>query len=211
MRPVGGLIFGIIGDKMGRKTTLQLSMIMMFVSTFILGCLPSYATIGIWAPIILTLLRLFQGISVGGQLVGSLLYIIESARPEKRGFYSALTIATSSSGEVLASWVVALLNTFLSSEQMSEWGWRIPFLSSILMAALGFISQKHMEPSREFVDAKETSSPTEMINVNPLQKALKYHWKTILMIVAVIIPWCCGGYLNYTFLPVYLQCVSLSK
>ena len=76
MRPVGGVIFGVIGDKMGRKRALQISMIMMFTATFIMGCLPTVHSIGIWAPILLTLLRLFQGISVGGQLVGSILFIV---------------------------------------------------------------------------------------------------------------------------------------
>ena len=76
MRPVGGLIFGVIGDKMGRKRALQISMIMMFSATFVMGCLPTVDSIGLWAPILLTLLRLFQGISVGGQLVGSILFIV---------------------------------------------------------------------------------------------------------------------------------------
>lgn len=76
MRPIGGLIFGALGDKMGRKLALQISMILMFISTFTMGCLPSYSTIGLWAPILLTLLRLFQGVSVGGQLVGSILFIV---------------------------------------------------------------------------------------------------------------------------------------
>ena len=201
MRPIGGLFFGILGDKTGRKNALQISMILMFIATFTIGCLPSVSKIGIWAPILLTLLRLFQGISVGGQLVGSILFIVESARPEKRGFYGALTMMTAVMGGIAASWVVSLLHTIFTDEQMKDWAWRIPFLSSFIVAILGFISQRHMDGSHEFL----TASQQGQIMKNPIKDAIKIHWKIIMLICLAVIVWSCGGYMIYTFLPIYLQ------
>eukprot|EP01083_Nonionella_stella_P001634 4662_1 len=201
MRPVGGVIFGAIGDKMGRKRALQISMILMFIATFTMGCLPGVATIGVWAPILLTILRLFQGISVGGQLVGSILFIVESARADRRGFWGSVAMMTAVVGSVVASWIIAFLNTILSAQQMRDWGWRLPFLSSFIVAILGLLSQTHMEQSTEFL----TASKLGKIAKNPVKNALKNHWRVILLIVMIVIPWCAAGYLTFTWLPIYVQ------
>eukprot|EP01084_Bolivina_argentea_P256307 431486_1 len=195
MRPIGGVIFGVIGDKTGRKRTLQISILLMFITTFTMGCLPTYSVIGIWAPILLTILRLFQGISVGGQLVGSILFILESTQKHKRGFYGAFTMMT-------ASWVISLLYLIFTKNQMTKWCWRIPFLSSIIVGILGFISQIYMEQSHEFVNAIKKR---QISDLNPIQKSLKYYWKIIILIAVTIIPWSAGGYITFTFLPIYLQ------
>ena len=105
-------------------------------------------------------------------------------------------------GGVVASWIVSLLNTMFNDDQMVSWGWRIPFLSSFIVAVLGIISQRHMEQSFEFVNASQHGQITKS---NPIKDALKLHWKNILLIMFAVIPWCAGGYITFTFLPIYLQ------
>lgn len=138
-RPVGGVCFGILGDKMGRKLALQVSMAMMFISTFCMGLLPSYNTIGIAAPVILTLLRLFQGLSVGGQLVGSMLFLVESSRKDKRGFYGSLVMMTATIGTMSGAWVASIFEAALPESDMNSYGWRIPFLLSFVIGMMMII------------------------------------------------------------------------
>jgi len=201
MRPVGGVIFGMLGDKTGRKRALQISMILMFASTFLMGCLPTMDVIGIGAPIALTTLRLAQGVSVGGQLVGSILFMIESADPERRGFWGSIALATAVLGDTAASLVVSLLKTWLSTEEMRSWGWRVPFLSSMLVAVFGIVYQHKMPPSRDYELAMRESQMTG----NPVKNAVQRHWRMILLMLFALVPWCAGNYVTFTFLPIYLQ------
>ena len=126
----------------------------------------------------------------------------ESARPEKRGFYGGLAMMTAVLGGVIAQWVVSLFNTIFTTQQMRDFGWRIPFLSSFIVAILGIISQRHMQQSFEFLHASQHG---HMVNKNPMKDAIKYHWRKIILIMFAVVPWCAGGYITFTFLPVYLQ------
>eukprot|EP01084_Bolivina_argentea_P093687 168455_1 len=201
MRPIGGVIFGMIGDAKGRKYALQLSMILMFIATFSIGCLPTQTTIGIWSPIILIILRLFQGVSVGGQLIGSILFIVESANPKKRGFYGGIAMATSMCGGISGSLFISIMDLIFTSEQMNSYAWRIPFLSSIIIGTFGFISQRNMEQSTEFLHA----SKHRKLHSNPVKKAVTNHWFTIILMSLAVIFWCAGGYMTFQFLPIFLQ------
>ena len=128
LRPIGGIVFGIIGDKYGRKVVLTTTIILMALSTLTIGLLPNYDTIGLWAPILLLLARVLQGFSTGGEYAGAMTYVAESS-PDKRrnSLGSGLEIGTLS-GYIAASIMIAILSFFLNHDQMQAWGWRIPFI-----------------------------------------------------------------------------------
>ncbi|MCW2134529.1 MFS transporter [Arthrobacter sp. VKM Ac-2550] len=145
-RPLGGLIFGHIGDKIGRKKTLVTTMIIMGVATFLIGVVPAYGTIGILAPILLVILRLAQGIAVGGEWGGAVLMAVEYAPKGKRGLYGSLPQVGLALGLVLGTGVFALLGAVLSDEAFLSWGWRIAFIMSAVLVGVGlFIRLKVME------------------------------------------------------------------
>eukprot|EP01084_Bolivina_argentea_P068408 124521_1 len=150
IRPIGGIFFGIFGDKKGRKFALQVSMSLMFICTFIMGCLPTYNQIGITATILMIILRLIQGFSVGGEIIGSILYLCESCNPSERGYYGALATVGSNAGLALGAWIVTIFHWILSEKQMLNWGWRLPFLLSFIIAIIGFITRFKITESLEF-------------------------------------------------------------
>ena len=136
LRPIGGIVFGIIGDKYGRKVVLTTTIILMALSTLTIGVLPNYDMIGLWAPALLLLARILQGFSTGGEYAGAMTYIAEISPDKKRNSLgSGLEIGTLS-GYIAASIMIALLSFFLSDAQMEAWGWRIPFILGLF---LGFI------------------------------------------------------------------------
>eukprot|EP01084_Bolivina_argentea_P287461 493268_1 len=200
-RPIGGIVFGILGDKMGRKLALQISMAMMFLSTFIMGCLPTYSSIGMVAPILLTILRLFQGLSVGGQLVGSMLFLVESSKVESRGFYGSLVMTTATIGTMSGAWVASIFEAILSDETMNKYGWRIPFLLSCVIGLIGFMSQYKMDDSHEF----KYASKSHQIIRNPLNRAVCKYWREIMFITLIVAPWSSGFYICYLWLPTHLE------
>jgi MHS family metabolite:H+ symporter-like MFS transporter len=149
-RPLGGIIFGHFGDKIGRKSMLILTLMIMGVSTFLIGFLPTYEQIGVAAPILLLLLRIFQGIGLGGEWGGAVLMTYEYAPKEKRGFYASLPQIGLSLGLCLASGTVALLSSLLTDDQFLAWGWRVAFLASAGMVAIGMYIRLHVKETPEF-------------------------------------------------------------
>ncbi len=145
MRPVGGLVIGYIGDKYGRKEALVLSLFLMAFPTFLMGCLPTYAQIGAWSTASLVVCRLLQGMSVGGQLPASLIYTVEMRPKERWGFYGSLVMMAANTGTLLGNFVGALLRTILTDDELLRWGWRIPFLSGILIAIVANYLRLHGE------------------------------------------------------------------
>ncbi|MCF7551362.1 MFS transporter [Pseudonocardia sp. WMMC193] len=148
-RPIGGIVFGHFGDRIGRKKVLVLSLTMMGVATFLMGLLPTYAQIGVWAPILLVLLRVVQGLGVGGEWGGAVLTAVEYASPRKRGFYGSLPQVGVPAGLVLSTGAF-LLVTMLPEEQFLSWGWRIPFLISIVLVAVGLVIRIQLEETPVF-------------------------------------------------------------
>lgn len=134
-RPFGGIFFGTLGDKVGRKSALVLSVILMGVASSVLGLLPTYAAVGVLAPILLVLVRLVQGFSAGGEIGGSATYIAESAPPNRRGMFGSFTPIGSTLGFSVAAAVVGMTTLIVGADNMAAWGWRIPFLISILLTA----------------------------------------------------------------------------
>ncbi len=142
-RPFGAIAIGWIGDKKGRRTALILTVVLMAVGTVAIGLTPPYATIGIFAPALLIVARLFQGFSVGGEWGNSTAYIVESAPDGKRGYYSSFQQCSLVAGLLLGSGIAALLNTLIASTAMESWGWRIPFLIGGLIGPVGiYVRQK---------------------------------------------------------------------
>jgi MFS transporter, MHS family, shikimate and dehydroshikimate transport protein len=154
-RPVGGVVFGHFGDKVGRKPMLVITILTMGLATFLIGLLPTYAQIGIWAPILLVALHLIQCFSVGGEWGGAALMTVEHAPEGRRGYYGSWTTAAAAAGVMLATGVFAAFSG-LSDEQFLAWGWRVPFLLSIFLVGVGvFIRLKILE-SPTFARLKET-------------------------------------------------------
>jgi MFS transporter, MHS family, proline/betaine transporter len=136
-RPLGGLLLGRIGDRVGRRALLAVSVIGMAVPTFLIGLLPTYATIGVWAPILLAVLRVCQGLSTGGEFTGSIIYLVEQAPPERRGFYGSLANFGAIAGSLLGAGVGWFTAALIPGDALQAWGWRLPFLTGLAVGALG--------------------------------------------------------------------------
>lgn len=154
-RPLGGIVFGHFGDRIGRKTLLMISLLMMGLSTTAIGLLPTYDQVGPLAPALLILLRLVQGFAVGGEWGGAVLIVAEEAPAETRGFWTSWPQVGAPAGNLLAAGVFALSSAFLSDADFLAWGWRIPFLLSITLVLIGYWLRQAVEESRIFADESE--------------------------------------------------------
>lgn len=154
-RPVGGVIFGHFGDRLGRKKMLMLTLLLMGGATVLIGLVPTYASIGVGAPLLLLACRIVQGIGLGGEWGGAVLMTYESAPVEKRGFYASLPQIGMSLGLVLASGVVALLSFTLDDKQFLDWGWRLAFVASGVLVVVTFYMRKHVAETDDFNKAKK--------------------------------------------------------
>jgi len=161
-RPLGGLIFGHFGDRIGRKSMLVMTLMIMGIATFLIGLVPTYDSIGIWAPILLLLLRVFQGIGLGGEWGGAVLMAYEYAPPGKKGFYASLPQIGLAIGLCLASGTVALLSTLLTDAQFMAWGWRIAFLASAAMVAVGMYIRLNIKETPEFAAVKANNAESRI-------------------------------------------------
>ncbi|MEU9187417.1 MFS transporter [Streptomyces sp. NPDC048484] len=167
-RPLGGVIFGHFGDRLGRKSMMLLTMVLMGVGSFLIGLLPTYDTIGVWAPILLVTLRVVQGIAIGGEWGGSTLMVVEHAGDRRRGLWSSATQLGAPLGSVLSAGVVTLVST-LPDDQFRSWGWRIPFLLSLALLALGLFVRLKITESPLFTAVKEDRHEARM----PLAEVLR--------------------------------------
>ena len=161
-RPLGGVIFGHFGDRIGRKSMLILTLMIMGVATFLIGLVPTYAQIGVWAPISLLALRVLQGIGLGGEWGGAVLMTYEYAAPEKRGLYASLPQIGLSIGLCLASGVVALLSYLLTNEQFLAWGWRVAFVISFVLVLIGLYIRLNIMETPEFAKLKENKAEVKV-------------------------------------------------
>jgi len=169
-RPIGGVIFGHFGDKIGRKSMLIMTMMIMGVATFLIGLVPSYNSIGIWAPTLLLLLRVVQGIGLGGEWGGAVLMAFEYAPQHKRGFYASLPQIGLAIGLCLASGVVGLLSYVLSDAQFLTWGWRIAFLVSALLVFVGTWIRLNVMESPEFAKVKAANAEAAIPFVDMIKR-----------------------------------------
>jgi len=162
-RPVGGIVFGHYGDRIGRKRLLMLSLVLMGVATVLIGLLPTYAQIGIWAPAALIVLRLVQGFAVGGEWGGAVLMAAEHGDAARRGFWASWPQAGVAAGNLLAAGVLALLAGLQDEADFLSWGWRVPFLLSVLLVVVGWYIRNRVAESRTFEAAlEEAGTPPKM-------------------------------------------------
>ena len=179
-RPLGGIIFSHIGDRVGRKTTLILTLGIMGVSTALIGLLPTYNSIGIWAPILLVTLRLIQGIAVGGEWGGALLLSVEYADENKRGFAGSIPMMGSAIGMILATATMAVA-TLLPDSVFLAWGWRVPFVGSLVLVIIGLWIRSGLAETPEFQKTKSEGKVSKL----PISETLKHHWKDVLLTAGV--------------------------
>ena len=176
-RPIGGIIFGHYGDRVGRKKTLVIALILMGVSSTLIGLLPTYAMIGVTAPILLTSLRFVQGLAIGGQWGGAMLLVTESAPPNKRGFYGAFAQAGAPIGVILANLAFIITSSLVSEESFYSWGWRIPFLASAILIGISMYIQLNLEDTKAFQELQQRKqnidTKDEQIKQSPILEAIR--------------------------------------
>jgi len=177
-RPIGAIVIGHLGDKFGRKNALLLTLLLMGLATFIIGCLPSYEQIGGLASLLLVAMRLLQGFSAGGEIAGASSLSIEHAPAGRRAFYGSWTIQGVGAGTLLAS-IVMLPVMKLPDELLFSWGWRIPFLASLVVLLLTYFVRRTVDEPEIFTEAKETGKTAKL----PLLEAFKTSWANIIRVV----------------------------
>lgn len=201
LRPVGGIVFGKIGDKYGRKVVLTSTIILMAISTFIIGILPTYDQIGIWAPIILLIARIMQGFSVGGEYAGAMVYIAESSPDNKRiRLGSGLELGTLS-GYIFASVLITIMFWLIPSESMQSWGWRIPFFVSIPIGLFGLYLRSHLEESPIF----ENDLANHQEDEPGFLQIIKENKRDILLCVVFVAFFNITNYMLLGYMPSYLD------
>lgn len=179
VRPLGGMVFGPLGDRIGRQRVLAATMIMMAVGTFAIGLIPSYASIGIMAPVLLLVARLVQGFSTGGEYGGAATFIAEFSTDKRRGFMGSFLEFGTLIGYVMGAGVVALLTASLSQEALLSWGWRVPFLASIALVGLGWFIRAKVPESPDFEKMQRQGKAEK----SPVTAALRRHPREVLTIV----------------------------
>ncbi|WP_063735481.1 MFS transporter [Streptomyces sp. RTd22] len=194
-RPLGGIVFGHFGDRLGRKSMLVITLVIMGVATFLIGLLPTYATIGVWAPVLLIVLRIVQGIAVGGEWGGGVLIVSEHAPSHRRGFYSAWSQSGIGLGFVLSASVFALAQGVTSNESFLAWGWRIPFMVGILLTAAGLLIRLRIMETPAF---RQTETKTEK-SAPPILDVIRTHPRSVLIAFGARVAETGASYLFLTF------------
>jgi MHS family proline/betaine transporter-like MFS transporter len=195
MRPVGGALFGWIGDRFGRKQALIGSVLAMAFPSFFIGLLPDASHIGLAAPIILVLLRMLQGVAVGGEFMASAVFLVEGSEPGRRGYMGSWGPFGASAGTLLGSAAGALVNATLSPEQVMAFGWRIPFLVGLAVALGGLAIRRH------YVERIPQQASSEF----PLGEAFSQHWKTLLHLVGLTTAISVGFYTTFVYSATWLE------
>ena len=155
-RPIGGIIFGHYGDRIGRKKALVVALVLMGLATTLIGCLPTYASIGVAAPLLLIILRFAQGIAIGGQWGGAVLIATENAPRERRGYYGSFAQVGAPIGVILANLAFLLVSTTTTPDAFMQWGWRVPFVVSVVLIGLALFVQLRLEDTVEFLKLQQS-------------------------------------------------------
>ena len=182
-RPIGGIIFGHFGDRVGRKKTLIAALVLMGISSTLIGLLPTYAMIGVTAPILLTLLRFAQGLAIGGQWGGAMLLVTESAPSNQRGYYGAFAQAGAPIGVILANLALIITSALVSEEFFNTWGWRIPFLASAVLILISMYIQLNLEDTKAFkaLATNSNNKSNEQVQRSPVLEAIRRYPKRIML------------------------------
>lgn len=201
VRPLGGMVFGQIGDRYGRKRALLLSVILMAIPTTLVGCLPTYNAVGLFAPLLLMVLRVAQGLSVGGELIGSMSYLVEIAPEGRRGYLGSWSLVSAVAGILIGSLTALLMQTLVSEQAMRAWGWRLPFLAGAFMGVAGAWIRRSMDESPRFIEAKEKGQ----ILKAPLRESIRKVPGQIFQVMLMNMIMGSGLYMLFLWMPTYLE------
>jgi MFS transporter, MHS family, proline/betaine transporter len=203
-RPLGALLFGYIGDTIGRRDALAWSVILMAIPTVIVGLLPTYETIGIAAPLALTLCRFLQGLSVGGEFTGSVTFLVEHAAPSQRGYIGSWAGFSAQVGALLGSGVGAFVASIMTDEALHQWGWRLPFLLGSLIAVVGWYLRTHIPESPAFEQAREAGA----LSASPIREVFTHQRIAVAKVIGLVWLHGVGFYLLFVYLTTYLSTVT---
>jgi MHS family proline/betaine transporter-like MFS transporter len=207
-RPLGGLLFGHIGDRYGRKKALVLTILLMAIPTAIIGILPTYEDIGITASVLLIILRLFQGVSMGGNYSGSITFTTEHSPEKKRGLIGSFAVTSCLMGLLLGSATAALFSCVFEPIQLETWGWRIPFLAGIFICLIGYYMRRTVPESPAYEAAQKAG---ELIN-NPIKSLFSNYGTVLFFMVAVVMLHDLSFYILFMYMPTHLtEFLSINK
>ena len=198
-RPLGAIVAGHLGDRLGRKAMLVLTLVMMGAATALIGVLPTYSQIGVAAPLLLILLRILQGFSAGGEWGGAALMSVEHAPAHRRGFFGAYPQIGVPSGLILATGVMLIVTSSMSEEAFLEWGWRIPFLVSVVLIVIGYVIRQAVTESPVFKEIQERKKESAA----PLRDLFKHNARQVILTALIFIANNAAGYLLIAFFASY--------
>lgn len=210
IRPLGGLFFGALGDKYGRQKVLAATIVIMSLSTFAIGLIPSYASIGIWAPILLLLAKMAQGFSVGGEYTGASIFVAEYAPDRKRGFLGSWLDFGSIAGFVLGAGLVVMISSVIGEEKFQEWGWRLPFFLALPLGMIGLYLRNALEETPAFQQHVEKleQGDREGLARGPkvsFKEVATKHWRSLMTCIGVVAVTNVTYYMLLTYMPSYLS------
>jgi len=200
MRPLGGIIFGRWGDKVGRKRALAWAVVMMGVATLAIGFLPTYGTVGVLAPILLIIARLVQAFSAGGEYGGSSVFLVEHAPEKRKGLFGSVVQMSAMLGVAMGSATGAIIANAVSVDTMNEWGWRVPFIVGGLLGAIGLYVRSKLEETPEY----ENISEEVRAETKPLKLAVTSYWKQSLTVVGLVLAYTVSTYIVMTYMTTFL-------
>lgn len=203
MRPLGSLVLGPYGDRVGRRKALALAVILMAIGTFMIGVIPTYEQIGVAAPILLVIARLIQGFSAGAEWGSSTSFLVEYAPRNRRGFYGSWQQFSTGAGLLSGSLVSTLLILSLPATALESWGWRVAFLIGIVLGLVGLYLRMKMEDTPKFIQAEQT----ENVAKQPLKEMVTKHPLQVLQAIGFTISWTVSYYITFTYLPTYVKTV----
>ncbi|KQQ92091.1 MFS transporter [Arthrobacter sp. Leaf141] len=211
-RPLGGVIFGWLGDKVGRQKTLATTLMIMAASTFAVGLLPGYAQVGLWAAVLLVILKVVQGFSTGGEYAGATTFVSEYAADKRRGFFASFLDLGSYLGFAMGAALVSVLQLTLGQDAMEDWGWRIPFLAAGPLGLIAIYFRSKIEESPQFqatLDAREEAAKdatnNDPVAANGPLATVKANWRPILVAMVVVAAANTAGYALTSYMPTYLS------
>lgn len=206
VRPLGGVLLGLYGDRVGRKKALSVTIVLMALGTGMIGLLPTYAAIGVAAPILMVLARMIQGMSAGGEFSGATTMLVEFAPPHRRGFFGSFQMCSQALAFSLGAAVAYLLTTQLNATQLETWGWRLPFLFGILIGPVGWLIRSKVDESPEFLAFHRSTATTSAKRAStPLRDVLRKYPRELLSSTGICVVGTVSAYIFVFFLPIFAK------